>query len=501
MKTHSQCVIAASLAVALLLASAGLAQTSSPSVATQMRAIVYRDYGSPDVLRLEEVDKPVPSDDQVLIKVRAASVNPLDWHFMRGTPYIVRLVQPGPLRPKFTHLGVDLAGQVEAVGKSVTQFKPGDEVFGHRLGAFAEYVCANEAALVLKPAPVSFEEAAAVPVAAVTALQGLRDKGHIKAGQKVLINGASGGVGTFAVQIAKSFGAEVTGVCSTRNVELVRSIGADKVIDYTREDFTTNGQRYDLILDMVGNHSMSQCCGALTSHGTLVMVGSADIGLWLGPLIGMLDSVVYSWFVDQEIAGIIADVNQADLATLSELMQAGKLKSVIDKRYRLSEVPEAIRYLEQGHARGKVVITLDAEAESSAGGAGLPASSAGSIAPELTVLAFFVIALGVPIAAAFALKRRFLRGHPGKRPFRWGYYFAAQSLVAGICLGIMLDSGVIPAITCGLIYGILAWCFARRQHWAWNALTILSFNPAAWIINFIYLRKRWAESVGATPAG
>ncbi len=462
-----------------------------------MRAIVYRDYGSPDVLRLEEVDKPVPRDDQVLVKVRAASVNPLDWHFMRGSPYIVRLVKPGPLKPKFTRLGADLAGQVEAVGKSVTQFKPGDEVFGERLGAFAEYVCATEEKLVMKPARVSFEEAAAVPVAAVTALQGLRDKGHIKAGQRVLINGASGGVGTFAVQIAKSFGAEVTGVCSTRNVELVRSIGADKVIDYTREDFTTNGQRYDLILDMVGNHSLSQCCGALTAQGTLVMVGSADVGLWLGPLIGMLDSAVYSWFVDQEIVGILADVNQADLTTLSELMQSGKLTSVIDRRYKLSEVPDAIRYLEAGHARGKVVITFEPEAEGSAGGGDLPASSPSSIAPELTVLAFLVIALGAPIAAAFALNRRFQRGHPGKRSFGWGYYFAAQSLIAGVLLGIMLDSGVGAAIVCGLIYGILAVCFARRKHWAWIALTILSFNPAAWIINFIYLRRRWTESAGA----
>ena len=237
--------------------------------------------------------------------------------------------------------------------------------------------------------------------------------------------------------------------------------------------------------------------GALTAQGTLVMVGSTEIGLWLGPLIGMLDSVVYSWFVEQEIVGIIADVNQADLTTLRELMQAGKLKSVIDKRYKLSEVPDAIRYLEEGHARGKVVITFEPEAESSAGGAGLPLSSASSIAPELTALAFLVIAIGVPIAAAFALNRRFQSGHPGKRPFRWGYYFAVQSLIAGILLGIMLDAGVGAAIACGLSYGILAACFARRQHWAWIALTILSFNPAAWIINFIYLRRRWTEGARA----
>ena len=397
MKAHAKLGLFALIAAALFSASAFSSQAPRSSADARMKAIVYRDYGPPSVLRLEEIEKPVPSDDQVLVRVRAASVNPLDGHFMRGTPYIVRLFETGLLRPSVPRLGVDFAGQVEAVGRNVAQFKPGDEVFGHRLGAFAEYVCARETALVQKPARVSFEEAACVPIAAVTALQGLRDKGHIQAGQKVLINGASGGVGTFAVQIAKSFGAEVTGVCSARNAELVRSIGADKVIDYAREDFTQTGERYDLILDMVGNHSLSECRGALTAHGTLVQVGSTEVGLWLGPIIGMLHSVVYSWFVEQEIVGILADLNQADLTTLAELMQAGKLTPVIEKRYRLSEVPEAIRYLEQGHARGKVVITLEDGANGTASEATVPSNVATSIAPELSVFAFFAgSALSVP---------------------------------------------------------------------------------------------------------
>ncbi len=245
---------------ALLFTGAALAQTPSPSVAPRMKAIVYHNYGSPDVLRLEEIEKPVPNDNQVLVKVRAASVNPLDWHYMEGTPYIVRLIDSGLLKPKVTRLGVDFAGTVEAVGKNVTQFKPGEEVFGGKTGAFAEYVCVlADRAVVLKPATITFEQAASVPIAAITALQGLRDKGKVQPGQKVLINGASGGVGTFAVQIAKSFGADVTGVCSTRNEEMVRSIGADRVIDYTKEDFTKSGQRYDLILDNVGNHSLLEC--------------------------------------------------------------------------------------------------------------------------------------------------------------------------------------------------------------------------------------------------
>ncbi len=323
-----------------------------------MKAIVYHNYGSPDVLKCEEIEKPTAGDNEVLIKVRAASVNPLDWHFMRGTPYIVRIMA-GLLKPKATRLGVDVAGQVEAVGRNVTQFKPGDEVFGACRGAFAEYVCTSEGALVLKPANVTFEQAAAVPVAAFSSLQGLRDKGQIQPGHKVLINGAAGGVGTFAVQIAKSLGAEVTGVCSTRNVDMVRSIGADHVIDYTQEDFTQSGQRYDLIFDTVGNHSLSDNRRVLGSKGTLVMVGAAPKGNWLGPLLPLLKALVMSRFVSQTLASFLATRSKEDLIIMQELLEAGKVTPVIDRTYPLSEVPEAIRYLEEGHARGKVVITFE----------------------------------------------------------------------------------------------------------------------------------------------
>jgi NADPH:quinone reductase-like Zn-dependent oxidoreductase len=323
-----------------------------------MKAIVYTEYGPPDVLQFTEVAKPIPKDDEVLIQIHAASVNPLDWHFMRGTPYIVRILA-GLRKPKVTRLGVDVAGHVEAVGKNVTQFEPGDEVFGACKGAFAEYVCASEGSLVLKPTNVTFEQAAAVAIAAFTALQGLRDKGHIQPGQKVLINGAAGGVGTFAVQIAKSFGVDVTGVCSTRNVGMVRSIGADQVIDYTQEDFTKSGQRYDLILDMIGNHSLSDCRRALTPEGTLVLVGGPDEGRWLRPLTGMLKPVVLSRFVSQNLVMFLARRSKEDLIIMQELLEAGKVTPVIDRSYPLSEVPEAIRYLEEGHAQGKVVITLE----------------------------------------------------------------------------------------------------------------------------------------------
>jgi len=325
-----------------------------------MKAIVYHKYGSPDVLRCEEVERPTAGDDEVLIKVRAASVNPLDWHFMRGTPYFLRLMA-GLRKPKLPRLGVDVAGKVEAVGRSVTQFKPGDEVFGSCRGAFAEYACTSESALVIKPANVSFEQAAAVPVAAYTALQGLRDKGQIQPGQKVLINGAAGGVGTLAVQIAKWFGADVTGVCSTRNVEMVRSIGADQVIDYTREDFATSAQRYDLIFDCIGNHSLSACRRVLNSKGAYVSVAGGN-GRWMiGSIASALIMPVLSWFSSQKAVSVLAKRSKEDLATMRELMEAGKVTPVIDRRYRLSEVPEAIRYLEEGHARGKVVITMEAE--------------------------------------------------------------------------------------------------------------------------------------------
>jgi NADPH:quinone reductase-like Zn-dependent oxidoreductase len=320
-----------------------------------MKAIVYHRYGSPDVLELREIDKPVVTDDDVLVRVRAASVNPLDWHYMRGTPYVVR-IGAGFRKPKVTRLGVDVAGQVEAIGKNVTQFQPGDEVFGTCKGAFAEYVCASEGALVLKPANLTFEQAAAVPLAALSALQALRDKGKVQPGQKVLINGASGGVGTFAVQIAKSFGGEVTGVCSTRNVDMVRSIGADQVIDYTQEDFTKSGQRYDLILDNV-DRSLSDCRRALTPKGTLVLIGGSA-GRWIDGLGRSIKAGVLSPFVSQRLCPFLAKGNKQDLHVLKDLIEAGKLTPVIDRTYPLSEVPEAIRYLEEGHAQGKVVITV-----------------------------------------------------------------------------------------------------------------------------------------------
>jgi NADPH:quinone reductase-like Zn-dependent oxidoreductase len=327
-----------------------------------MKAVVYTNYGSPDVLEIRDIKKPVPNDDQVLIKVRAASINPLDWHFMEGTPYIMRAIGVGLRKPKDPRLGVDYAGTVEAVGKNVTQFKPGDEVLGGKSGAFAEYVCARaDRAIVLKPANITFEQAASVPIAAITALQGLRDKGKIQPGQKVLINGASGGVGTFAVQIAKSFGADVTGVCSTRNLDMVRSLGADHVIDYTKEDFTKNGQRYDLILDNVGTQPLSGFRRVLNPNGILVMIGGGgpnDGGL-IGPLGRPVKALLLSPFISQKMGMLMAELNKKDLTILGDLMQSGKVTPVIDRTYPLSQIAEAIRYLEQGHARGKVVITVE----------------------------------------------------------------------------------------------------------------------------------------------
>src|SRR5258706_723102 len=322
-----------------------------------MKAIVYCDYGSPDVLRLENIEKPAPADDQILVRVRAASVNPLDWHYIRGTQYVMRM-EAGLRKPKVIRLGVDFAGTVEAVGRNVKQFRPGDDVFGARTGAFAEYVSVREDRAVLKPANLTFEQASSVPVAAVTALQGLRDKGRVQPGQKVLINGASGGVGTFAVQIAKSFGAEVTGVCSTRNVAMVRSIGADHVIDYTKEDFTEGAQRYDLILDNLGNRSLLENRRVLKPKGKYLM-GRGPAGRRLDPLAPVLEAFLLSRFVSQDMTMFLAELNKEDLSILRDLMQAGKVTPVIDRRYRLSEVPEAIRYLEAGHARGKVVVTVE----------------------------------------------------------------------------------------------------------------------------------------------
>jgi NADPH:quinone reductase-like Zn-dependent oxidoreductase len=326
-----------------------------------MKAIVYHDYGSPDVLRLEEIEKPTAGENQVVIKVRAAALNPYDWHFMRGLPYPVRIIA-GLRKPKVTRLGFDVAGEVEAVGRKVTQFKPGDAVFGGcagaLAGAFAEYACALESALARKPDNVTFGQAAGVPMGALTALQGLRDKGHIQPGHTVLVNGAAGGVGSFGVQIAKAFGAEVTGVCSTRNMEMVRSIGADRVIDYTREDFTTGGQRYDVILDAVGNRSLSACRRALSPKGILVMAGGQADRWMIGPLARTLWAGLLSRFGSQKLVGMLTRSSKEDLGMMRDFMASGQVTPVVDRTYKLSEVPEAIRYLEEGHARGKVVIAV-----------------------------------------------------------------------------------------------------------------------------------------------
>jgi len=327
----------------------------------KMKAIVYCDYGVAN-LKLAEIAKPTPTDDQILVKVHAASVNPLDWHFIEGTPKIMRALGVGLRKPKDTRLGVDFAGTVEAVGKNVTQFKPGDEVFGGRDGAFAEYVCPRaDRAVTLKPANISFEQAASINIAGITALQAVRDKGKVQPGQKVLINGASGGVGTFAVQIAKSFGADVTGVCSTRNLDMVRSLGADHVIDYTKEDFAKGDQRYDVILDNVPNHSLSECRRVLNPQGKYVMIGGGgpNDNRWIGPFGRLIQALVISPFVSQKMGMMMAELKKSDLAILGDMMQSGKVKPVIDRTYKLSELPEAIRYLEEGHARGKVVITVE----------------------------------------------------------------------------------------------------------------------------------------------
>lgn len=329
-----------------------------------MKAVVYTEYGPPEVLLLKEVAKPTPKDDEVLIRIRAASVNALDWRLMRGRPVFVRLMIGGLRKPKNTRPGVDVAGQAEAVGKNATQFKPGDEVFGVCRGAFAEYACAVEGKLALKPANISFEEAAAVPLAAVTALQGLRDRGRIQRGQKTLVDGASGGVGTFAVQIAKSFGAEVTAVCSTGNVDTARSIGADQVIDYTREDFTKSGQRYDLILAANAYHSILDYRRALSRNGSYVMAG----GGWTQILQAMLLGPLLSLTVGKKMGFVMARINKKDLTLLGDLLDSGKIVPVIDRRYPLSDAAEAVRYLEEGHAKGKVVITVEHGSETGLSG-------------------------------------------------------------------------------------------------------------------------------------
>lgn len=321
-----------------------------------MRAVVHNVYGPPDVLEIQEIDKPDLTDDGVLVRVRAASINPVDWYGLTGRPYVARM-QSGLRKPKTNRLGVDFAGTVEAVGKDVTQFRSGDEVFGARSGALTEYVCVRDA-VVLKPTNVTFEQAAAVPVAALTALQGLRDKGQLQPGQKVLINGASGGVGTFAVQIAKALGAEVTGVCSTRNVELVRSLGADHVIDYTKEDFTRSDQRYDLMLDNAGSRSWSEIRRILKPQAKVVIVGAPKGNSFIGPLGHIVKVRLAALRSSRKVMFFIAKLNRADMMILGEFLGSGKVTSVIDKRYKLSEVADAFRYLGEGHAQGKIVITM-----------------------------------------------------------------------------------------------------------------------------------------------
>jgi len=323
-----------------------------------MRAMVRSRFGSPDVLELKDIDRPVVTDDDVLVRVRATSVNAGDWYTLTGTPFLGRMAF-GLLKPKLAVLGTDFAGTVESAGRNVKQFQPGDEVFGGTSEAYAEYVSVPaDGAVVPKPANITFEQAGAVAVAALTALQGLRDKGHIQAGQKVLINGASGGVGTFAVQIAKSFGAEVTAVCSTRNVEIARSLGADHVIDYTHDDFTRSDQRYDLMLDIAGSRSWSECKRVLNPHATLVVVGAPKGNRLLGPVSHLANVGLAAMRSTQKVVFFIATLNKADLVVLQELLEAGKVTPSIDRRYELSDVADALRYLEEGHARGKIVITV-----------------------------------------------------------------------------------------------------------------------------------------------
>jgi len=321
-----------------------------------MKAIFRDTYGSADILELREIDKPVPNDDQLLLKVHAASVNPLDWHVLRGEPFLVRLMGFGLLKPKHQVLGADMAGRVEAVGKDVTRFKVGDEVFGSSLGGFAEYARIRESQATLKPATVTFEQAAAVPVASLTALQALRNQGRIQNGQHVLINGASGGVGTFAVQIARAFGAHVTGVCSGKNVEMVRSIGADEVIDYTKEDYWLGGKQYDLIVDNAAFQSIHKPLRVLKPGGTYVGVGGASSSLSI--LSSLILNPLIAKIKGKQVRSFMSNMNQADLGFVSELLERGKVVPVIDRQYSLSDTPQAIRYVEEGHARGKVVITI-----------------------------------------------------------------------------------------------------------------------------------------------
>jgi len=355
-------VVVAAIALAIAM-SHNAACTSGPmpalaSGATPMKAAVYRCYGPPEVVKVEDVARPVPADDEVLVRVRAAGINPVEWHYMRGEPYLMRLGS-GFGRPKDPRLGVDFSGTVEAVGSRVTAFKPGEAVFGARSGALAEFVTVPESRnLVPKPERITFDQAAGVGVAGVTALQALRDKGQLKAGQRVLINGASGGVGTFAVQIARALGADVTGVCSTRNVELVQSLGADHVVDYTKQDFTAGDQRYDLVVDMVGNHSFGEIRRVLAPVGRYVVVGGTNDNPWIGGLGTPLKAMLVSPFVKQKAVFFMAKIDPVDLRYLAGLMSEGKLTPVVDRTYPLDDVAEALGYLEQGHARGKVIVEV-----------------------------------------------------------------------------------------------------------------------------------------------
>lgn len=361
--------IAGIFLILMVVAFAGLAlvlghnsacedQPFSTSATTTMNAAIYRCYGSPDVIELVKTEKPSPKDNEVLVKIMAASVNPLDWHYMRGSPYFMRLGS-GIGAPDDFRMGVDFAGTAEAIGKNVTRFSPGDRVFGGKSGAFAEYLVAGEDRAIARiPDNVTFEQAAATPIAGLTALQGLRDHGQLKAGQKVLINGASGGVGTFAVQIAKAMGAKVTGVCSTRNVDLVLAIGADQVFDYTKEDYTQSGQKFDLIIDNVGNHSVLENRKALKPGGRLVIIGGGR-GNWLGPMIQPISAMIISPFVDEHLEMMLGRLRQDDLVVLADLMESGELTPVFDRRYPLSETADAIRHSELGRARGKIIINVE----------------------------------------------------------------------------------------------------------------------------------------------
>jgi NADPH:quinone reductase-like Zn-dependent oxidoreductase len=319
-----------------------------------MKAAVYKSYGPPEVLTIEDIEKPVPSDDEVLVRVHATSVNPAEWYGMTGL-FLARLGN-GLFKPKDTRLGADYAGVVEAVGKNVTQFKPGDEVFGGKSGAFAEYVCVQEN-IAFKPANITFEQAGGVAIAALTALQGLRDAGNLQAGQKVLINGASGGVGTFAVQVAKALGAEVTAVCSTSNVERVRLLGADHVVDYTKEDFTRNNQQYDLLFDVVGSRSWREYKRVLKPNAMLVMVGGPKSPL-IGPLSHIIKMYVTSFRASQKVVFFVAHFNREDFSVLQEMMESGKVKPIVDRTYPLTKINEAMAYLGTGHARAKIIVTM-----------------------------------------------------------------------------------------------------------------------------------------------